>query len=181
MAKSNPQFGVLAAAVLALAAGPSWAQTPGPLIAGYGKVAPVETPGERPDPALDYKVVINVTKAGEAGAPPPYLDKAARLANLLAAAGVPAEHRHIVAVLSGGATTAVLTEAGTKAHGLGPNPSVELIARLIAAGVRVDVCGQAMAGAGIAPHEVLPGIQIDLSALTTLSNLQLRGYALLPD
>jgi intracellular sulfur oxidation DsrE/DsrF family protein len=152
-----------------------------PLIAGYGKMSPVENAGEQPDPSLDYKVVMSVTKAGEADAPPPALDKAARLANLLAQSGVPAAHRHIVVVLHGAATAAVLTEAGEKTRGKAANPSAELITKLTAAGVSVHVCGQALAGAKISQSEVLPGIQVDLSALTTLSTLQLKGYALIPD
>jgi intracellular sulfur oxidation DsrE/DsrF family protein len=152
-----------------------------PLIADYGKTAPVENPGERPDPTVDYKVVMSVTKAGEDGAPPPQLDKAARLANLLALSGVGAAHRHIVVVLYGAATAAVLNEAGLKARGKTLNPSAKLIGELTQAGVSVRVCGQALAGAKIARSEVLPQVEVDLSALTTLSGLQLRGYALLPD
>lgn len=177
----------IAAAVLfgALALAPSvaFAETRPmpPLIADYGKTAPVENPGERPDPALDYKVVMSVTKAGENGAPPPALEKAARLANLLAQSGVPAAHRHIVVVLHGPATAAVLNEAGLKARGKTTNPSARLITELTEAGVSVRVCGQALAGTKIARSEVLPEVEVDLSALTTLSSLQLRGYALLPD
>jgi intracellular sulfur oxidation DsrE/DsrF family protein len=152
-----------------------------PLIPDYGKTAPVEHAGERPDPALDYKVVMSVTKAGEAGAPPPALEKAARLANLLAESGVPANHRHIVVVLHGPATAAVLNEAGERARGKPVNPSAPLIAKLTEAGVSIHVCGQALAAARITPGEVLPEVQVDLSALTTLSTLQLRGFALLPD
>jgi intracellular sulfur oxidation DsrE/DsrF family protein len=152
-----------------------------PLIADYGKTAPVENPGERPDPALDYRVVMSVTKAGDDGAPPPALEKAARLANLLAQSDVGAAHRHIVVVLHGPATAAVLNEAGLTARGKTANPSARLIGELTKAGVSVHVCGQALAGAKIARSEVLPEVQVDLSALTTLSTLQLRGYALLPD
>lgn len=152
-----------------------------PLIADYGKTVPVPNPGERPDPALDYKVVLSVTKTGEAGAPPPALEKAARLANLLAESGVPAAHRHIVVVLHGPATAAVLNAAGLQARGKTDNPSARLISELTDGGVSVRVCGQALAGAKIARSEVLPQVQVDLSALTTLSTLQLRGYALLPD
>ena len=80
------------------------AATAEPLVPGYGRIAPIEHPQMRPDPALDYKVVVNVTRAGENGAPPPELEKAAKLANLLAQYGVPAAHRHIVAVIQGPAT-----------------------------------------------------------------------------
>jgi intracellular sulfur oxidation DsrE/DsrF family protein len=152
-----------------------------PVIPGYGEVTPVEGAGEKPDPAVDYKVVLNATKGGGAEAPPPFLDKAAKVANLLGQSGVPAEHRHVVVILQAAATTAVLNDKGLKARGLKRNPSAELIAKLNAAGVSVRVCGQALAGAGIGRDEVLPGVQVDLSALTTVAALQLRGYALLVD
>ncbi len=152
-----------------------------PAVPGYGMVTPVEGAREKPDPAMDYKVVLNATKGGAADSPPPFLDKAAKVANLLAQSGVPPEHRHIVVILQGGATTAVLNDKGLKARSMKRNPSTELIARLNAAGVSVRVCGQALAGAGIERDEVLPGVQVDLSALTTVAALQLRGYALLVD
>ena len=152
-----------------------------PLIQGYGVVTPVENAGERPDPALDYKVVLNATKGGGDDAPPPFLDKAAKVANLLAQSGVPANHRHVVVILQAAATTAVLNDKGLKARGLARNPSADLIDKLNAAGVSVRVCGQALAQAKIARDEVRPGVQVDLSALTTVSGLQLKGYALLVD
>ena len=169
-------------AVLTMAAHASFADTLlAPLIPGYGEVIPVDNAGEKPDPALDYKVVLNATKGGAPDAPVPFLDKAAKVANLLAQSGVPAEHRHIVVILQGAATMAVLNEKGLKARGLTRNPSADLVARLNAAGVSVRVCGQALAAAKIARDEVMTGIQVDLSALTTVSGLQLRGYALLVD
>lgn len=151
-----------------------------PLIPGYGEVTPIEN-AERPDPKVDYKIVLNATKGGTADAPPTFLDKAAKVANLLAQSGVPAEHRHVVVILQAAATPAVLNEKGLKARGLARNPSADLIAKLNAAGVSVRVCGQALAGAKIARDEVMPGVQVDLSALTTVPALQLRGYALLVD
>jgi intracellular sulfur oxidation DsrE/DsrF family protein len=152
-----------------------------PLIPGYGEVTPVENAGERPDPTVDYKVVLNATKGGTSDTPPPFLDKAAKVANLLAQSGAPAEHRHVVVIMQAAATQAVLNDKGLKARGLARNPSADLIAKLNAAGVSVRVCGQALAAAKIARDEVLPGVQVDLSALTTVTALQLRGYALLVD
>jgi len=38
------------------------------------------------------------------------------------------------------------------------------------------VCGQAVLGRKIDPKNILPEIELDLWALTTLTNLQLRGY-----
>jgi hypothetical protein len=38
-----------------------------------------------------------------------------------------------------------------------------------------------MIGNGITPDQIVKDIVVDDSALTTLANLQLRGYALIPD
>ena len=43
------------------------------------------------------------------------------------------------------------------------------------------MCSQALAAASIAPEAVDKRVEIDVAALTTLANLQLRGYALIPD
>jgi len=170
-----------ASAVLAPGVAQAEEPAPPPLIAGFGKSAPVENPGEPPDPTLDYKIVMDAVEGGEEGAAPPTFERVARLINMLAQSGVPADHRHIVVMLYGPATEAVLTEEGRKAHKLGPSSSAEAIAKLIAAGVSIRVCGQAVAKWGIARSEILPGVQVDLSAMTTLATLQLKGYAFLPE
>jgi intracellular sulfur oxidation DsrE/DsrF family protein len=151
------------------------------LIADYGSSVAVENASELPDPTLDYKLVLSVTERWPEDEPAFGLDTAATLLNLLAQSGVPAEHRHIVLVLHGDATLSVLNETGLKAHDMDANPSAPLIAKLVAAGVSIRVCGQAMAAAGITRSEVLPEVQVDLSAITTLATLQMRGYGLLPE
>ena len=56
------------------------------------------------------------------------------------------------------------------------NPNVALIHELKQAGVDLRVCGQGLLGRKIDQSQVLPDIQVDLWALTTMVNLQLRGY-----
>lgn len=168
-------------ASLAPSAAMGAASGPSPLIDGLGGFAQVGNPGVRPDPQLDYKVVMTAAKVGDNGEPIPAFERIARLANLLAASGVPADHRHLVVMLYGPATAAVLNADGLKTHNIPPNPNADAIKKLVAAGIGVHVCGQALAGWKIARSEVLPDVQVDLSALTTLSTLQLQGYALLQD
>ncbi len=61
------------------------------------------------------------------------------------------------------------------------NPNVELIDRLRAAGVTVAVCNQALQGMGYDMEYVLSGVRIDYAALVTMTNLQLRGAAMITD
>ena len=88
----------------------------------------------------------------------------------------------IVAIVHGPATPSIVKNAafGRKAEGKA-NPNLELITKLQAAGVTVAVCDQALHGQGFQQEEVATGVRIDVSALTTLATLQLRGWALIPD
>jgi intracellular sulfur oxidation DsrE/DsrF family protein len=149
----------------------------------YGQFAPVPGGKEQPVPGRDYKVVFEVSEGTPAdGKPLEGLQRVARYVNLLAAGGVAADHRHVIAVLDGPATEAIMTDKAFAArHGGSANPSTKLIQELQAAGVSVRVCGQAMAGHKITPDEVLPGVEIDLAALMTVTNRQLEGYAIVEE
>ncbi len=174
-----------------------------PAVQHYGPIAPAIGAKERPDPALHYRVVFNITRADTSpDKANPSLEGVARFLNLLAADGVRPQPGDVVAVVHGPATLAVLTDEAYSRHaggmtihnaslawfeqllssgGPGRNPNLPLIARLRAAGVTVSVCSQALHAQSIKATEVAPGVRLDVSALTTLANLQLRGYALIPD
>ena len=143
---------------------------------------PIVGTAERPDKALRYRVVFNVTKAPSAsGKIDSTLDRMARFINLLGADGVRPDRGDLVAIVHGGATSSIMTDKAHRAKFGVANPNIELIARLRAAGAEVHVCSQALAGNKIAKDAVNSAVQIDAAALTTLANLQLRGYAMIPD
>ena len=167
----------------ALAAFPALAQpTAGSAVPGFGRTYPTEGAEQRPGPALDYRVVFDVTKAASDPAKPnPSLEAAARFLNLLAADGVHPATGHIVLIVHGPATVAVTgNPAYARKTGERANPNLALIEQLRATGAVVAVCSQAMQGNGVASNELAPGVRVDVSALTTLVNLQLRGWALIP-
>jgi len=58
-----------------------------------------------------------------------------------------------------------------------PNPNLEIISLLKKAGVRILVCGNALAGSKFTPADVNPDIEVAVSALATLIILQDQGYA----
>ena len=153
-----------------------------PVIPGFGGIVAVPSAAERPDPKLRYRVLFNVSKA--ASSPDkvnPSLEKVARFVNLLGADKVhPAGD--IAVIIHGPATPLVLQNAPYAARmKVAANPNAALIAALQKAGVSIRVCSQAMVGNEIMPNQVASGVEIDDSALTTLANLQIRGYALIPD
>lgn len=154
-----------------------------PVIVGYGTITPVEGAVERPDRSLRYRVLFSVTKA--AASPDkvnPSLEKVARFLNLLGADGVRPERGDVVVIVHGPATPII---AGDDAYatktGTATNPNLALIAALKRAGVSVRVCSQALVGNGIAPATVDKAVEVDVSALTTMATVQIRGWTLIPD
>jgi len=108
------------------------------------------------------------------------LEGVARLANLYAVAGVPAKHLHIVAVVHGKATPAVLDDAHYRAKFGMDNPNTPLLQALSKTGVKVVVCGQALAHQGFQATSVNSHVPVVLGALAALAKYQREGYVLLP-
>lgn len=168
----------LAFAGIAAAAAPPAA---GPAIAGYGRIKDIPGAAYVPDARAHYKVVFTLTQGAQAPEEVnPSLDRVARTVNLYTASGVPLDHLHFVAVLSGAATPLVLDAAHYREKFGVDNPNLPLLAALRKAGVDVAVCGQAVAGWGFAPDWLSADVTLALSALTTSTMLQQQGYALMP-
>ena len=165
----------LVAAFVALAAS-SFAQT---LPLPDSPVAK-DLPGakELPDPSITYKVVFDIAKAPDKiDEVNPTLTAIARFVNTLAKNGVPADHRKIAVVFHQGGTPAVLNNAAFRERNPGhDNPNVAMIQKLAKAGVDFRVCGQAVLANKIDPKTIQPEIELDLWALTTIVNLEMRGY-----
>ena len=166
-------------ALLFALSGSALAQSAQPLpIPGYEAAKDVPGAHELPDPNMTYKVVFDV---GKAAAKPdevnPGLAVAARYFNTLAKNGVPADHRKIAIVLHQDATEIIQNNDAFKARNNGhDNPNVALIQSMKKAGVDFRVCGQAVLAHKIDPKNIMPEIELDLWALTTLTTLELRGY-----
>ena len=108
----------------------------------------------------------------------PMLEATARYLNTLAKVGVPPEHRKIAVIFHQGGTDIIMNNDAYKARYKGQdNPNVKLIQQLKKAGVEFHVCGQAVLARKIDPKTIMPEIQLDLWALTTIVNFQMRGYA----
>lgn len=152
-----------------------------PAIPDFGASADLPNAAMQPDKNADYKVVFNVTAGATANEKiNPSLEKVARAANIFASAGVPLSHLHFIAVVHGPATPSILDNDHYKEKFSVDNPNVKLISELKAAGVKVVVCGQALAGQKF-PHEwVNPDVEITLSAISSVIMLEMQGYAMLP-
>jgi intracellular sulfur oxidation DsrE/DsrF family protein len=166
------------ALAILLAAG--WGAAHAQAIPGYGKFTPLPQAHEQPNATTDYKVVMDVSQGAKTpDAVNPGLDRMARLANILSAGGAPRAHQHLALVVHGGATDSVVTdEAYARRHDGLKNPNTALLAALRAAGVSVRICGQSMLGSKLSEADLAPGVQLDVAALMTVTDLQLAGYAL---
>lgn len=148
------------------------------LIPGFG--AGRDLPGAHlaPDPNTEYKVVFDLTVTDDnLDDPYPFLPAIAVYMNTLQKFGVPAENRKIAIVLHQGSGLIGLKNEEFKARNDGKdNPNIELIQKLGAAGVTFHICGQGVLAREIDPEDLLPEIQVDYWALTTLIELGRQGY-----
>ncbi len=159
-------------------AGHAWTQPASKLpMAGYNAAKDFAGAKELPDPSMDYKVVFSVAANAKDNEIHPTLKTIALYLNTLANEGVPANHRHIVAVFHQGGGDAVFSNDVYKSrHNGADNPNIAILHELKQAGVELRVCGQGLMGKKVEPSQLLPGVQADLWAMTTMVNLQLRGY-----
>lgn len=152
-----------------------------PVIKSEGAIHPLPDAVFQPKRNVTYKALFSVTK----GEKDPKkvnggLAHVARAVNVFASAHVPLKHLKFVVIIHGKAVPAVLDNAHYKEKFGVDNPNLKLISELRAAGVRLAVCGQAVAGYKYKYSWVNPDIKVALSALSTLIVLQHEGYALFP-
>ena len=152
----------------------------GTAIPAFGKVASVADADMRIPAGTEFHIAFDVAAAKEATLNRT-LESAARFLNMQVEAGVPVERIHLAIVVHGPATFDV---AGAQAfwgkypHAGKTNPP--LFGALIKAGVHIIVCGQSAAGQGVKKTDLLPGVELALSAMTAHALLQQQGYTLNP-
>ena len=160
--------------------GPATADSPRPLLVpGYEATRDLPGARELPDPKTDYKVVFaDGQDAKNPGDVNPMLPTIATYVNTLGKYGVPAEHRHLVIMFHQRTPDIdiVMSNEAYKERYNRDNPNIAIIHALKQVGVDIRVCGQGLIGRKIDPKQVNPDVQIDLWAMTTLINLQLKGY-----
>ncbi len=149
------------------------------LVPGYEAARDLPGAREMPDPNTDYKVVFaDGQDAKNPGDINPMLPTIATYLNTLGKYGVPAQHRHIVIMFHQRTPDIdiVMTNEAYKERYNRDNPNIAIIHALKQAGVDIRVCGQGLLARKIDAKQVNPDVQIDLWAMTTLVNLQLKGY-----
>jgi intracellular sulfur oxidation DsrE/DsrF family protein len=174
-------FGSALAALALVTAAPYAAHATDELaVPGYAVAVDVPGAHELPDPTLDYKIAWGIGQgaADLTAEVNPTLPTIARYVNTLAKWGVPQDKRHIIVMFHQRSDDfdIVLTNDAFRAKYGKDNPNIALITALKKAGVEFRACGQAVAGRKIAAKDVNPDIQIDLWAMTSFMNLQMKGF-----
>lgn len=142
----------------------------GPVIEDYGPVADIDVTLPVPADAL-FRHSFDVAKRAEKGELNRTLVSAARFINMHARAGVDADRIEVAVIVHGGAIHDVSSDSTS---------SAELLAALLDQGVRVIVCGQTAAYYDVTKDDLLPGVEMALSAMTAHALLQQQGYTLNP-
>jgi len=159
-----------------------------PVIAKFGGVHPRTDVDMQPDPNAVYKVFVDVVGySKDPSRMDGSLQRLARLVNLMGFAKVPARNVHIVALLDERAGAATLTDEAyvrmmkerepKQAKGLTGNPNLPILHALKKAGVKVEVCGQALADNDFQHDWVNKDVTITLSALSDLIMYGNMGYS----
>lgn len=144
--------------------------TTGPVFEEYGPVADVDVTLPFPRDAM-LKHSFDVSARADEGQLNRSLVSAARFINMHARAGIDPERIEVAIVVHGKATLDV-SERGAGNAGL--------VAALIDHGVKIYVCGQSAAYYDVATDDLLPGVEMALSAMTMHALLQQQGFTLNP-
>ena len=153
---------------------------PGTVLTEFGKVAPVKTDFKIPR-GTKFKVIYDIVDPAEPGQLNRKLNTPARFLNMHAAAGVREKNMKLAVVIHGQAS---LDVANAKVYGAAydgaENGNVAIIKALTEQGVRIILCGQSAAFYGVSHEDMLPGVEMALSAMTAHAILQQEGYTLNP-
>ena len=152
----------------------------GPIIKDYGKVWAIENPDFKVDTTRTYKAVFDIMNSPESHeAVNASIETAARFLNMHAQSGVPAKNLKIALVVHNKASKDVISdEAYEKKYGTN-NPNSELIKALQDAGGEIIFCGQSSVSRGFPREDLIEGVQLSLSAMTALIQLQDEDYRLI--
>ena len=151
-----------------------------PVIKNFGGIFDIPYAEEKPDPTMDYNIVIEVEHAiDHADSVNWALNNVARLLNVHAMGGVKSEKLHVVLAVHGGAAYSFMNNDAYRDKYKVNNPNTALIEELEKAGVKIFVCGQSLVARKIDRMKLVPQVKVASSMLTTLTTYQLRGYAAL--
>ncbi len=155
-------------------------QPSGPVINSTGFSIKVENPTFAIPAGHVFKAVWEINQ-GDTASVNQQLTTIARFLNVHARHDIPASRVQTAAVVHGGGWIALMNDSAYAArYGGKTNPSKALVQELLASGTQLVLCGQTAGARGIKQEELLPGVQIAISAMTALNVFQTQGFQFNP-
>lgn len=152
----------------------------GPIIKDFGKVWKVDSPDFKIDPDKTYKAVFDIMNSPEdVSKLNASIETAARFLNMHAQSGIPLAQLKVALVVHNQASKDVITsKAYVAKYGI-ENPNEKLLKDLMNAGSDIIFCGQSASSRGFPKEDLIDGVQLSLSAMTALIQLQDDDYRLI--
>ncbi|MBK8245811.1 MAG: DsrE family protein [Gemmatimonadetes bacterium] len=152
----------------------------GPVVQSTGQTVKVDNATFVIPDGHVFKALYEINE-GDTTASNQQLTTIARYLNLHARHGIPKERVHAAAVFHGSGWMAILSDSAYGARfGGKPNPSKRLVEELLANNVQLVLCGQTAGFRGVKREELLPGVQLAISAMTAFNVFQAQGYQFNP-
>lgn len=145
-------------------------------------VVPVDFITNAPDEEEKMKLVFDFTQSTANNAQGSHvnegLEEVIRILNLHIASGFKKENLKAVVVFHSASILSIMNDEYYRKTYKTNNPNVDLLNQLLKNNIEMVVCGQSILLRELSPDDFLPNIQFALSAKTTLSKYQNKGYIL---
>ena len=152
----------------------------GPVIKDYGKVWQVQDPDYILEEEFVFKAVFDVMNSPDShDLINPSIETVARYLNMHAQSGVSVDNLKAVVVIHNKASKDIMNDAAYQSRYGVENPNRKLLEELIDSGVDVIFCGQSSLSRDIPKEDIIEEVQLSLSAMTALIQLQDKGYKLI--
>ena len=149
----------------------------GPIIKDYGKVWKIDNPDFQTDKTSNFKVVFDIMNSPEDHSQlNTSIETAARFLNMHAQSGIPKEQLKVALVVHNKASKDLITDSAYKTRYGVENPNSKMIKQLLDADVDIIFCGQSSVSRDFPKQDLIPRVQMALSAMTALIQLQNEGY-----
>lgn len=154
--------------------------TKGKVLPEFGQVAMVEADMLIPK-GTTFTVLFDAAEGTSPGSINRTLNTAARFLNMHGEAGVPEENIKLAIVFHGKASFDLTNDDFySEKFDAVENTNANLIQALKEKGVRLILCGQSAAYHDISKQDLVPGVEMALSAMTAHALLQQDGFTLNP-
>jgi len=152
----------------------------GPIINQYGKVWEITNPEYEVRTHAEFKVVFDIMLSPDnLSQLNASIETAARFLNMHAQSGVAKENMKVALVVHHKASKDIITNGAYKKRYGVDNPNAAMVSQLMEQGVEFIFCGQSSLSRNFPIEDTIKGVQLSLSAMTALVQLQNEGYRLI--